>query len=156
MANPSQIVKDVNLMGCIVSAVPITGSNRGVRGVWIDYSADATLTAGSGTITSYVINKARYMITDRALFLKFDFTLTNAGTAGNNLGLSLPIIDGISLESLSNMNGMGVAREDANSGLLCQAEVYTPGNNVAIRDYNGNFRGSNGDRFIGDVTVKLV
>jgi len=114
------------------------------KNTWTTFSP--TLTAGTGSITAYTINTARYKLVNDLCYVDIIFTLTTAGTASNYLKLG---------EMPKKFNaGRSVVingREFQNSGLPIQGCAIAPDTAtdkyLLIRTMTNTYRGSSGDIF---------
>lgn len=93
---------------------------------WTDWTT--VVTAGSGSITSYT-EDAKYTRIGKLCALKFIVIITNAGTGGSYLNISLPF-------TVKNDSAwpIGAGRENALTGKMLQLQCV--GNSEALRIYN--------------------
>jgi hypothetical protein len=83
---------------------------------WVDVATDwvswtPTVTSGSGTITSYTVNSAKYLRRAHDVLIRLHITITDNGTGATHLDFTLPFT--------ATANGGSVSgRETVTSGLL--------------------------------------
>lgn len=107
---------------------------------WVDYVP--TVTASSGTITSYTVNSAKYLLVkQKAIQLQLDITITNNGTGANALSITLPS----GFQSIAN-GGILNGREIASTGN--QLAGLTDGTTVLVKTYNNLYPAATGYRII--------
>lgn len=104
-----------------------------------------TLTAGSGTITSYTVQEAKYTKIGNLVTAIIKFTITNNGTGGAYLQINLPFT--------SANECMGTTRENALTGT--QGNIRTDGVNAFILAYDSNYPGATGAVITGTVTFNV-
>jgi hypothetical protein len=56
---------------------------------WTTYTP--TVSASSGTITSYTVNSARYQKIGKTVLLQLDITITNNGTGAGSVRVTVPV-----------------------------------------------------------------
>jgi hypothetical protein len=83
-----------------------------------------TVTAQTGSITSYTVNSATYSLTSAATFITANISITNAGTGSGALFISNPF-------TLINGNGSGTNGAD---GL--QMQLYISSGSLVVAKYN--------------------
>lgn len=104
-----------------------------------------TLTAGSGTITSYTVQTAKYTKVGNLVTAIIKFTITNNGTGGAYLQINLPFT--------SANECMGTTRENALTGT--QGNIRTDGANAFILTYNSTYPGATNAVITGTVTFNV-
>jgi hypothetical protein len=87
-----------------------------------------TVSSSSGTITSYTLVGANYTKIGRAVHINFAATITDAGTGGGSLDVSLPFTNGAVIA-----NGCG--RENALTGYMLQSRVSSGSSTMNIQNY---------------------
>lgn len=110
---------------------------------WTEYTP--VLSSSSGTITAYTINAARYMQVGKLVHLHFDVTITNNGTGGGDLYLTIP-------HTTSRIN-MGIGRETATTGYAFAAQLDGP--RLALFRYDNAYIGGTGYRLCGSITYEI-
>jgi len=75
-----------------------------------------TITAGSGTITSYTLTAANYTKIGRAVHINVIFTITNAGTGASALVITMPFTNGAAIAN-------GTGRENSLTGNQLQIQL---------------------------------
>ncbi len=128
----------------------LQGNNLGDRSLAIPEgtSVAATLlsdyipviTAGSGTVTSYTINRAKYCIIGNFTFICLDFTITDIGTASGYLLATLPFV----AYGYAIFNG----REIATTGFSLTGTIGLFTSQIVIVKYDNTFLGVNGYRYV--------
>lgn len=117
--------------------------NTGAAGgalTWANWSP--VLTAGSGSISAYTVNRARYAQQGSVVTVNFDITITTIGSAGTNLLVTLPVA------ALNVGAGVGtLAGSDLNTGDLVGGYVSGSNNNAVLDNY-GAFSFGSGSRII--------
>jgi hypothetical protein len=95
-------------------------------GDWTDFTT--VVSAGTGSITSYAEN-AKYIRIGKVCIFRFEVIITNAGTGGSFLSISLPF-------TVKNNAGtpVGAGREDALTGKMLQIQSII--NSTSARIYN--------------------
>lgn len=101
-------------------------------GAWTSYTP--VLTAGSGSITSYTVNQAKYVQLGKTVHLHFRITITNNGTGAGALLATLPI-------NALTTGYSGVGREDAISGNMIVGLVKSTLSTVTLFTYNNSYPG---------------
>jgi hypothetical protein len=113
------------------------------EGTW-----NPTVTAGTGTITTYTVNTASYTRIGRQVTLNFRITVSAIGTASGAMIVTLPIT--------SASNSAAIGRETATTGYIIMGHIFNAGTTVPLYDgrtANGNcFGGGNGSAFNVSVT----
>lgn len=107
-----------------------------------------TVTAGTGSITSYTVQTANYTKIGNLVTINIKFTITNNGTGASYLQINLPF--GAADEC------MGTTRETAVAGL--QGNIRTSGSgstNAFILQYNSNYPASTGAVIVGTMTYNV-
>ena len=145
--------------GSTTITAPATGSDESIElstalagkldtpGAWTSYTP--TVTATSGTITSYTASGAYSQIGKTVLF-RFEVLITNQGTAGSAaMVITLPVT------AVSAYAGIGTARETDNTGTLQQL-YNTSGTAITMNTYsNGGVIATN-HRFRGMFTYEAA
>jgi hypothetical protein len=93
---------------------------------WTDFTT--VLTSGSGLITSYT-EDMKYIRIGKACLVRFGFTITNAGTGGSFVSMTLPFV--VKNDTAASV---GSGREDALTGKMLQVQSII--NTAAARVYN--------------------
>lgn len=88
-----------------------------------------TVTASSGSITSYTLNGANYTKIGRVVHVNVDLTITNAGTASGSLDVTLPFTNGSVIAN-------GTGRENALTGYQLQCRVLSSSSTMNIQTYS--------------------
>lgn len=118
-------------------------------GEWQTYVP--VVTAGSGSITSYTIDSARYTRIGDTVTANVRFTLTNAGTAGSDIRFTVPFAS-----SASASVAQGAGRERVATGVMMQAELEASSSVVILRTATNAFRGSTSDSFAITITYEAT
>jgi hypothetical protein len=87
-----------------------------------------TVTASSGTITSYTLVGANYTKIGRVVHVNFAVTITNAGTGAGSLDVTLPFTNGAVIAN-------GAGRENALTGFQLQCRVNASSSTMSIQNY---------------------
>jgi hypothetical protein len=108
--------------------VPGAPKTRGIKKAdtfpsWTTYSA--TVSAASGSITSYTVNKAQYCDIGKVRFYDIDVSITNNGTGATYLKVDL------AAAPFSNFNN-GLGRETAVAGFACFAFGFSSDSYVRV------------------------
>ena len=88
-----------------------------------------TVTASSGTITSYTLNGANYVRNGSVVHVNVDLTITNAGTGSGSLDVTLPFNNGSVIAN-------GTGRENALTGYQLQCRVAASSGTMNIQTYS--------------------
>ena len=104
-----------------------------------------TITPGSGAITSYTVQSAKYTKIGNLVTAIFKFTITNNGTGASHLQINLPFT--------SADECMGTIRENAITG--DQGNLRTSGAIAYLLTYNSAYPGSTGAVITGTVTFNI-
>ncbi len=97
---------------------------------WTSYTP--VLTSSTGTITSYVVNSAKYAKIGKTVHLAIDTTITNNGTGGGQLNYTLPVT-----AKQINHGGGGIDATNGNS-LSVFLVSFT---SVSVANYNYAYPG---------------
>jgi hypothetical protein len=104
-----------------------------------------TVTPGSGAITSYTVQSAKYTKIGNLVTAIFKFTITNNGTGASYLQINLPFT--------SADECMGTIRDNGVTGT--QGNIRTSGANAFLLNYNSTYPGSTGAVITGTVTFNV-
>jgi len=104
-----------------------------------------TVTPGSGTITSYTVQSAKYTKIGNLVTAIIKFTITNNGTGASYLQINLPFT--------SADECMGTIRDNGVTGT--QGNIRTSGANAFLLNYNSTYPGSTGAVITGTVTFNV-
>ena len=104
-----------------------------------------TVTPGSGTITSYTVQSAKYTKIGNLVTAIIKFTITNNGTGASFLQINLPFT--------SADECMGTIRDNGVTGT--QGNIRTSGANAFLLNYNSTYPGSTGAVITGTVTFNV-
>lgn len=135
----------------LTSDVQMTTGNLviGTSGKGIDFSATSgtgtselladyeegnftpTVTASSGTITSFTLGTCNYTKIGRQVTVNFSVTITDAGTGSGSLEISLPFTNGAAIAN-------GTGRENALTGAQLQTRVTASSIQMSIQNYANN------------------
>jgi hypothetical protein len=115
---------------------------------WTTYTP--TLTSVGGTITSYTVNTARWAQSGKVFFIQFDVSITNNGTGGTGLNLTIP-----AGKTAKNINQVGSGRELSVSGSMLQIFLTTT-SELRIYDYKNAYPAGTGARVCGFITYELA
>lgn len=88
-----------------------------------------TITAGSGTITSYTLTAANYTKIGRAVHINVIFTITNAGTGASSLVIPMPFTNGAAIAN-------GTGRENSLTGSQLQIQLNATTASADLFNYN--------------------
>ena len=80
-------------------------------GAWTTWTP--TISAASGAITSYTIQRSKYVQLGKTIHMNVRFTITNNGTGAGSVGISLPV-------TALEIGAVGVGRENAATGAMIQ------------------------------------
>jgi hypothetical protein len=113
----------------------------------IDLAADWTsytpsVSSATGTITSYTINAAKYLKRGKDVLYRLDITITNNGTGGGSVVVTLPT----TVFTPINFGGVLCGRENVISGKQLQGLVLTTYINVL--NYDNTYPASTGSRLV--------
>lgn len=109
-----------------------------------------TISSNAGTITTSVLNGAKYARIQKTVFAWFDVSITTAGTAaGNYLVLTLPIT------ARTTLRNIGSAREINATGNLCGCDAVNTTQVWTIAYNNGGVI-QNGYRIAGSITYEAA
>lgn len=89
-----------------------------------------TVSAASGTLTTTAVNSANFLKVGKLVFFSAQVTLTNHGTGGGALQITLPTTAGYL--------GTFAGRENALTGHQLQGSVFTASNLLTIFKYDGS------------------
>lgn len=96
-----------------------------------------TVTAASGSITSYTLTGANYTRIGRQISVNVVLTITNAGTGAGSLNITLPYTNGA-------IAACGVGRENALTGFIIQSSLQASSATMALYNYaNGTVIATN-------------
>jgi hypothetical protein len=98
-----------------------------------------TVTAGTGTITTYVINSAKYQQRGKWIEGHADITITTNGTGAGSIKVTPPV------NPITN-GGVAMGRETVNTGSLIGGEVN--GGQILLVTYNNLYPAANGSRLV--------
>jgi hypothetical protein len=113
--------------GIDFSATPGTGTSE----LFADYEEGTfspTVTAGSGSITSFTLGVCNYTKVGRTVTVNVFITITNAGTGAGALVVSLPFTNGATTAS-------GAGRETTLTGNMLQANTISAASTMSIFTY---------------------
>ena len=116
-----------NGQGIDFSATPGTGTSE----LLADYEEGTftpTVTAGTGSITSFTLGVCNYTKVGRAVTVNVFITITNAGTGAGALVVSLPFTNGATTSS-------GAGRETTLTGNMLQANTVSAASIMNIFTY---------------------
>ena len=117
-------------------------------GAWTAWTP--TITAGSGTITSYTITRARYQQAGKTITAHFDFTITNAGTGAGTLLVSLPVT------ASASGGGNAFGREVVTLGVMIVGSITPSGTTVGMLRYEGSTVIGTNNRYIATAIYEGV
>jgi hypothetical protein len=83
-------------------------------GAWTTWTP--TISAASGAITSYTIQRSKYVQLGKTIHMNVRFTITNNGTGAGSVGISLPV-------TALEIGAVGVGRENAATGAMIQGFI---------------------------------
>lgn len=115
---------------------------------WTSYTP--TVTSGSGSITSYT-SSAAYTRIGKLCVVRGLATITNAGTAGTFIGVSLPFTGASGIAA-----GHGSGREQALTGKMLEVYVQASLSSAYIWFYDGTFPGATGNALAFIVTYEVA
>ena len=98
-------------------------------GAWTPWTP--TVTASSGTLTSTTVNTARYTRAGKTVTAFFDITITNAGTGGGFLLVTLPVA------ASASGGGAASGREYVLAGVLIGGVITPSSTSVGLVSYSG-------------------
>ena len=107
-----------------------------------------TITAGTGSLTSYTVNVCRYKQIGKWVDFHLDVTITNSGTGGSTINSTLPVA------VFTGNENMGVGREIAVTGVALTA--LASGTTLNIFRYDNAYPGATNNRLIVDVRYETV
>lgn len=129
--NPDfNILKDnaVITSGTLTAEIALTGtSSQAYMMMWASFTP--TVSASSGSITSYTVNAATYLTRGKHVTVRFDISISNAGTGSGGLTVLWPGVPNAKTKS-----GLIQGREDGVSGKFCGG--LANGGGVVINDYS--------------------
>ena len=121
---PSTAAKGVNF----TANTPLAGMTSQLLNWYEEGTWTPTVSAGSGTITSYTLTSANYTRIGREVTANVVLTITVAGTGAGALGVTLPYTNGAAISC-------GAGRENALTGFMLQAYVNASSNLLNIYNY---------------------
>jgi len=117
------------------------------QGAWSTYSP--TVSSGSGSITSYTVNSARYLQLGTVVHLFLSITINTNGTGAGAVIVTLPV------SSTSLANAVGAGRETSLTGKMCQA-ILTSATTAEIVFYDNTYPGANGAGILLSMTYEAA
>jgi hypothetical protein len=115
---------------------------------WANYTP--VLTAQTGTLGTYTVNRARWVRLGQAVTVTFDVLITSAGSSpSGNVIMTLPV------PAAPGFSGSVQGREVA-AGRLIGGVVDGTQQNARLGFDNFGFAGGNGNRLIGSITYEAA
>ena len=116
-------------------------------GIWQTWTP--VLTASSGTITAYTINRARYCIINKLCVAQVDVTITTAGTAaGAYLYIPMPV-------TAAAINATAAMRETNANGSIYSWQMFATTSSIVL-SYTGGGVIANAHRFPGVMVYEVA
>lgn len=121
-------------LGTFVAGQVLTAAELNAIGTWTTWNP--TVTSATGTITAGTLVNARYTQLNKLVILRFEYTVTTAGTAaGAFMQFTLPeSLDG----TYSTGDAIGVGRESGLTGNTLNVIVIDQSNSIARIDLYDN------------------
>lgn len=104
-----------------------------------DYAA--TVASGTGTITSYTVNRASYYELEKMVFVAVDITITNNGTGATNVNVSLPFTASTNTFTMAG-------RETVTGGFMLSGIIVSTGTNISLTKVDATYPGGTGNRLV--------
>lgn len=113
--------------------------------VWTDYSP--TVAAGSGTFTTTVLNRARYIQVGKLVTVRIDLSITTHGSAASYVDFTVPVTQAAgnagTIAGVDTLNGWGLCGQ-VTSGL------------IIVFKYDATFPGADGTRLVLTATYEAA
>lgn len=117
-------------------------------GQWTAYTP--VLTAQSGSITSYAVNLARYIVLGKTCFVQFNINIVNNGTGATSNFITLP--PGITAKHPYHF---GAGREINATGNMLQVYLDTV-SSIRVQTYNNGYPGGTGYNLNGSIAFEVA
>jgi len=121
---PGTAAKGINF----TANTPLAGMTSQLLNWYEEGTYTPTISAGTGSITSYTLTTANYTRIGRQVTANIVLTITNAGTGTGALGITLPYTNGAAISC-------GAGRENALTGYILQAYVNAASNLLNVYNY---------------------
>lgn len=133
----------------VPATVPAVGDKIPVAfpnslGAWTAYTP--TITAGTGALTTTVINTCRWTQVNKTVLFHLDVGITTNGTGATSINSSVPVA--------AHHLSYGAGREVGSTGAQCSAEVN--GSTMVIHKYDNTYPGGSGFRIVVDIAYEAA